>query len=111
MGLVSLSSVKPGMELAEDIFSHLGALLLKKERVLTEKNILLLEAWGITEADVKGVEEPTIKEQMLPDVLRQKIALLDKELDKKFSLFSEDDKIMAQIKKSVRKIKTEEIME
>jgi hypothetical protein len=110
MGLLNLKKVKPGMELADDLVSHLGVLLLRKGRKLTDKNILLLEAWGINEINIVGEEEViTQEEQIFSDALRERIALIDKELDNKFSRFPVDDELMLQIKKAVRKIKIEEL--
>jgi len=110
MALLNLKKVKPGMELAEDLVSHLGVLLLKKGRKLTDKNILLLEAWGITEINIVGEEESEPQQEALvSEAMSRQIAVIDKELDYKFSRFPASDELMLQLKNSVRKMKIEEL--
>ena len=111
MGLVELSLVKPGMVLEKSVYSHSGVILLKDGRSLGEKDLLLLEAWGVTEVDIQGIAGVQEKEQVLSEILNEEeLSALDVKLDKKFSNQQENE-IIIELKKVIRKIKIEEIVE
>ncbi len=111
MGLVELSLVNPGMVLAKSVYSHSGVILLKDGRTLGEKDLLLLEAWGVTEVDIQGTDGTQGKEQVLSEILsEEELSALDAKLDKKFSKQQENE-VIIELKKVIRKIKIEEIVE
>ena len=56
MGLVNVSDLKPGMVVLSEVSNKHSNVLLKKGDSLTEKNIVLLKSWGITEIDIATVE-------------------------------------------------------
>ncbi len=47
MKTCDVRDLKPGMVLAEPVFTGQGALLLSKGVTLTEKNIWVLKSWGV----------------------------------------------------------------
>ncbi len=111
MGVTELNSVKPDMVLAKPVHSHSGVLLLKEGKSLKEKDLLLLEAWGVKEVDIEGIDVAQSQEQALSQILsKEEISALDAELDKKFSNQPESE-ITTEIKKAMRRIKIEEIVE
>lgn len=60
MGRVSTSNLKPGMVLGEDVTTFKGQLLLPSGTSLTERHIEKFMAWGVSEADIEGHEEPSL---------------------------------------------------
>ena len=53
MPILKTHDLKPGMTLVQGVQNHAGRKLLPEGTLLTEKHILNLKAWGITEADIK----------------------------------------------------------
>ena len=56
MGFVNVSELKPGMVVLSEVSNKHGNVLLKKGESLTEKNIVLLKSWGITEIDIATLD-------------------------------------------------------
>lgn len=63
MGLIALENVKPGMVLADDAFAGAN-MLLSKGSTITEKHIKIFQSWGLVEADIEGVSEEEITNNM-----------------------------------------------
>ncbi|WP_171266916.1 HDOD domain-containing protein [Oceanidesulfovibrio marinus] len=64
MGIVSITALRSGMELASDILDGNGRKIIGCGTVINEKHLRILKIWGVTEADVKGVsqEQENIKD-------------------------------------------------
>jgi hypothetical protein len=111
VGIIELSEAKPGMVLAKPVHSHVGQLISKEGRQLTEKDILLFEAWGVKELDIEGVSSSLSDEQTLTEELSsEEIAAIETEIEGKFSRFEENE-MADEIRKVVRRIKLEELAE
>lgn len=57
MGKMIVDALKPDMCLSGDVIAPNGRLLLRTGSVLKEKHIEIFKAWGVTEADIEGVDE------------------------------------------------------
>ena len=80
---VDLEEYKPGMILAESVYSRQDVLLLKKGTELTERKVWILKSWGISKVLVEGeqfedVNSDKSKESKAMETIR-------KELKEKFS--------------------------
>ncbi len=75
MGEVSVEYLKPGMKLAGDLKNAMGRMLLKQGTIIEPKHIRIMNMWGITAADVEGVDQENItREEMKqfdPELLKQ----------------------------------------
>ncbi|MCP4691869.1 MAG: hypothetical protein GY859_27740 [Desulfobacterales bacterium] len=96
MRALSLADLKPGMTLADPVNDMQGMLLLKRGSVLTEKSILMLKSWGVTDALVEGEPEEG-DEEGGPD--EQEMEAIDQGLEEKFADVT-DDPVMAEIKRA-----------
>lgn len=56
MGVINFEDIKPGMILSRDIISRNGVVLLNAGKEITEKHLRILGMWGISEADIKGID-------------------------------------------------------
>ena len=63
MGKINLSDIQPGMKLAADVKDRAGRLLLGAGSEITEKHLKVFKIWGVTEADIEGVEKEEIVAQ------------------------------------------------
>jgi len=57
MARINIEDVQPGMVLGSDTKDRNGRVLLGAGNVLTEKHLKIFKMWGVTEADIKGIEE------------------------------------------------------
>ena len=60
MARINLEDVQPGMVLESDAKDRNGRVLLGAGNVLTEKHLKIFKMWGVTEADVKGIEKEEV---------------------------------------------------
>jgi hypothetical protein len=112
MGLIELDKIEPGMVLAKPVYSHLGALLLKEGKKLTERELLLLESWKIKEIDVEGLESSESKDQAISEKLeKDELDKIETEIETKFSSIPQNNNVMMEIKKIVKTIKIESLLE
>lgn len=63
MGRLNLDEVQAGMVLAADVLDRNGRVLLKSSLQITDKHLTILKQWGVTDADIQGInrEEITAK--------------------------------------------------
>ena len=80
MGRVDLKNIKPGMILGDGLKDRNGRTLLKAGMEITESHLKTLKMWGITAADIEGVEKEEIAlnspMQVDPQVLQETEILL-----------------------------------
>jgi HD-like signal output (HDOD) protein len=68
LGIVNVVDLRPGMVLASNLESRQGRLLLPEGSVLEERHLRILRIWGITEADVDGVDSEAAGAATLMDI-------------------------------------------
>lgn len=56
MGNLNISEIQSGMALAEPVTNFQGVMLLPKGTVLSDRHLNLLKSWGITGANIEGIE-------------------------------------------------------
>jgi hypothetical protein len=78
MAIIKVHLLKPGMVLVEEVKNHAGQKLLPEGTQLTEKHILNLKAWGITEANIQGEREDLESTLELENINPQKLEKLAK---------------------------------
>ena len=54
MPTLTLDDVKPGMTLAQTVYTHQDRLLLEAGRRISEKHLHIFKSWGIVAVAVKG---------------------------------------------------------
>ena len=69
MGVINIDNIEPGMVLAMDVKDRAGRILMAAGNEVTEKHLRIFRMWGVTEADVQGVEmdDVTAKATMAVD--------------------------------------------
>ncbi|HYA13827.1 MAG TPA: hypothetical protein VEF33_05765 [Syntrophales bacterium] len=72
MGIINLEDIQIDMVLDSDVKERGGRVLLAKGSKISEKHLKVFKMWGVTEADIKGIE----KEELAANV----IARLDQNL-------------------------------
>ncbi|NVM21182.1 MAG: hypothetical protein HWN68_05325 [Desulfobacterales bacterium] len=83
MGRIHLEDVEAGMILAAHVMDFNGRLLLGVGSEITERHIKIFKMWGVTEADIQGVEKEQVAAKItaqLDQLLVQEAAALGREL-------------------------------
>ncbi len=57
MGIINIEDLQPGMVLAKDVAESRGQVLLTAGQAIQENHLTIFRAWGVTEADVEGVDQ------------------------------------------------------
>ena len=68
MGNINLEDLKAGMTLASDAKARNGRLLVPAGREVTEKHLEVFRAWGVTEADIEGIERKDVTEATVQEI-------------------------------------------
>ena len=106
MGLVNVSDLKDGMVVQNQVSNKHGNVLLKKGDTLTQKNIVLLKSWGITEVDIQSFDRQHAEEignEILPPEI---ISSINEEIKALFPEFKENplmEKLYGIVKKNKMK--------
>ena len=103
MGTLNINEIEIGMELAEDVTNFNGIVLLKAGAIITEKHLMALKAWGITEANIEGVDESNFDEPALSAVDAETNAMIDQELAYIFQKNDMEDPVIAEIYRLMKK--------
>lgn len=101
MGTLNINDIEIGMELAEDVTNFNGTILLKVGAIITEKHLMAFKVWGITEANIEGVEESKFDELFAVDA--ETNAMMDQELAYIFQKNDMEDPVIAEIYRLVKK--------
>ena len=75
MGAINLEDLRPGMVRARDAMDLNGRILLAAGTELTDKHLRVFKIWGVTEAEVQGVDKgdvvADITTQVDPEIARK----------------------------------------
>lgn len=83
MTKINIRNLRPGMRVAEDVVGSNGRLLLVNGSIIDEKQLRVLNIWGVTAVDVQGVERDDIEESLkaeLDDVVLETCELEIKQI-------------------------------
>ncbi|HYA13471.1 MAG TPA: HDOD domain-containing protein [Syntrophales bacterium] len=70
MGKVNVDDLRTGMVLASDLMDSMGKFLLGQGTVIHKKHIEILKSWGITEADIEGLDQQKVAEETTAQIDR-----------------------------------------
>ncbi len=88
MGVINLEDIESGMILGRDIINRNGLVLLRAGEEITEKHLRILRTWGITEADIKGIEKEKILDKAVAELDPR---TLEKATTKAYEIFRHTD--------------------
>lgn len=102
MGEVNINNLQEGMKLGADVVNFNGTVLLKAGAVITRRHLDAFQMWGITAADIIGVEDGEMMENVLETVDPRTAARIDTELAARFQKTNPDDPIIAELYRIVK---------
>ena len=109
MGIINLNDILPGMRLDADVRNDRGQLLMKAGIKLGAKEIEMLKSWGVTEANIHGVDQETLFQQSLQGVEQQVVDEVKAGVEKRFSKVKEN-KVIQEIKRIAMKQKLQHLV-
>ena len=68
MGKVNVAHLKEGMVLATNLVDTTGRCLLAQGAVIQQKHIRIMKSWGITEADVKDIDQEQAASEAMAEI-------------------------------------------
>ncbi len=104
MGILNINDLKPGMVLAQAALNRHGTVILGEGSVLTEKHINSFKTWGVTEADIEGVDSEQVVKKEMEALSDDIVESIERELEEFFPPF-EANPVMGEIYKIVKKIR------
>jgi hypothetical protein len=110
MGILNINDLKEGMTLAADVKNKHGNIMIRQGMTLSEKHIMLLKAWGISDADVDGFDRDQLNEEEMKTVSPEVIEVIEKDL-RAFFPSLEGNEIMSEIYRITKKLKIKQVME
>ena len=110
MGILNINDLKEGMTLAADVKNKHGNIMIRQGMTLSEKHIMLLKAWGISDADVDGFDRDQINEEEMKTVSPEVIEVIENQL-RAFFPSLEGNEIMSEIYRITKKLKIKQVME
>jgi hypothetical protein len=110
MGILNINDLKEGMTLAADVKNKHGNIMIRQGMTLSEKHIMLLKAWGISDADVDGFDRDQLNEEEMKTVSPEVIEVIENEL-RAFFPSLEGNEIMSEIYRITKKLKIKQVME
>jgi len=110
MGILNINDIKEGMTLAADVKNKHGNIMIRQGMTLSEKHIMLLKAWGISDADVDGFDRDQLNEEEMKTVSPEVIEVIENEL-RAFFPSLEGNEIMSEIYRITKKLKIKQVME
>lgn len=60
MGIINIDDIESGMVLGGDVKDRTGRVLLVAGTTITEKHIKIFKMWGITDAEITGVDKEEV---------------------------------------------------
>lgn len=110
MGILNINDLKEGMTLAADVKNKHGNIMIRQGMTLSEKHIMLLKAWGISDADVDGFDRDQLNEEEMKTVSPEVIEVIENDL-RAFFPSLEGNEIMSEIYRITKKLKIKQVME
>ena len=109
MGILNINHIQEGMELAEDLVNFNGTVLLTVGSMITDRHLGAFRMWGITEANIKGVEDGCLEEIPLENIDPGVIENLETEMERRFRKTNRDDPVTAELYRLVKKRKLKDV--
>jgi len=106
MGTVNLNDVEEGMVLLSAVSNKHGNVMLKQGDKLTEKTIMLLKSWGITEVDIEDHDGDVVEGKEKDGLSSDIIASIEQEVKGQFFDFTDNpfmERLYGIVKKSKMK--------
>jgi hypothetical protein len=96
---LSLNKLRSGMVTLSEVIDKSGHTLISANEVLSEKHILLLKMWGVSEVDIKqsndAINADEFSNEFSPEMVKEVIALADS----KFYFHNQESRLVTFLKK------------
>ena len=97
MGMINIVDVSPGMVLADDVKDRHGHVLLRETETITEKHVRIFKMWGVTELDVRGVDQEVIEARAAEDFAPALLQAAERVMQERFRHADGDDPVVREL--------------
>jgi hypothetical protein len=97
MGVINVENLEPGMLLASDVKDRGGRVLLTAGQEITEKHLRIFRMWGVTDADVQGVEMEEVASKAASSVDPQALLKAEEHMKWLFQQANTDNPFMKEL--------------
>ncbi len=97
MGTINIADVRPDMVLAADVKDRHGHVLLKGGEAVTEKALKIFKMWGVTDLDVKGVDQEVIEARTAEEFDPALVAAAERVAAERFRHADTDDPVVKEL--------------
>jgi len=99
MGKVNIANLREGMVLADNLVDTTGRCLLTQGSVIQMRHIHIMKSWGITEADVEGVDQEQAASSAMAEIDPELIKKCEDYIAPFFSRSNQEHEVMQEIKR------------
>jgi hypothetical protein len=77
MGRLNLDEIQDGMVLAADVLDRNGRVLLKVGTQISNKHLMILRQWGVTDADIQGMSREEVNAKAVEGLDKDLLAAVE----------------------------------
>ncbi len=99
MGKVNIANLRDGMVLADNLVDTTGRCLLAQGSVIQMRHIHIMKSWGITEADVEGVNQEQAASSALAEIDPELIGKCEDYVAPFFIRADKENEVMQEIRR------------
>ena len=99
MGKVNIANLREGMVLADNLVDTTGRCLLTQGSVVQMRHIHIMKSWGITEADVEGVDQEQAASSAMAEIDPELIKKCEDYIAPFFNRSNQEHEVMQEIKR------------
>jgi len=108
MGMINIADLRPEMVLAADVTDIHGRVLLRAGETVTEKTVKIFKIWGVTNLEVKGVDQDVIEARAAEEFDPALLEAAERVMRERFRHADADDPVVQEL---MRLFKDRYIME
>jgi hypothetical protein len=95
--MINIVDVRPDMVLAADVKDRHGHVLLREAEIVTEKHVKIFKMWGVTELDVKGVDQEVIEARAAEEFSPELLLAAERVAQERFRHADGDDPVVREL--------------
>jgi hypothetical protein len=97
MGTINIADARPDMVLAADVKDRHGHVLLRAGEAVTGKALKIFRMWGVTDLDVKGVDQKVIEARAAEELDPALVEAAERVAKDRFRHADPDDPVVGEL--------------
>lgn len=97
MAILNLLSLRPGMILDADVKDRTGRILLASGQEVSEKALRVFKMWGVTEAEIQGVEQEQVAAMSMSDIRPELLQATEEKITEMFTHCNRENTVVREL--------------